>query len=57
MNKVDFHECEHTNTDTESIDYGQPNAEIGDYVDDWRDTLVCQDCDAIYNEYDSEWVL
>lgn len=45
---IDF-DCDHEHVEIESLDYGYPDASIGsngDYVDDWRDTYVCQDCGA-----------
>jgi hypothetical protein len=36
--------CQHESTHTESLDYGYPDAYLGDWVDDWRDTQVCDDC-------------
>jgi hypothetical protein len=36
--------CQHASTHVESLDYGYPDASISDYVDDWRDTDVCDDC-------------
>lgn len=43
-------ECQHDSTHIESVDYGFPDASIGDYVDDWRDEQVCDDCGEIVDE-------
>jgi hypothetical protein len=42
--------CQHADTKTESVDYGYPDATIGDYVDDWRDVEVCYECGVILDD-------
>jgi hypothetical protein len=36
--------CQHASTHVESLDYGYADARLCDYVDDWRDTDVCDSC-------------
>ena len=38
--------CRHPETHTEEADFGYPDARIGDYVDDWRNIEVCDECNV-----------
>ena len=43
--------CDHADTETVELDYGHPDQNIGDYVDDWRVSSVCAGCGAVYDEW------
>lgn len=48
-------ECNHAGADYEDIDFGYASYEHADWIDDWRTVLVCDKCDAWYNDHYESW--
>ncbi len=48
-------ECQHTQTRIVEADFGYPDYNLGDYVDDWRSLNECVKCQAYQILGNSEW--
>lgn len=47
--------CNHAGADVEEVDYGYADANKCDYVDDWRNSMVCDKCDNVEQLINEEY--
>ena len=51
-------ECNHAGAEEEEVDCGGlrhcANGDL-DWFDDWKNLLVCDKCNAVYNDLDGSW--
>ena len=48
-------DCNHSGAELQEVDYGYLSHEQQDWMDDFKEVLICDKCDAIYNNETDEW--
>lgn len=44
-------ECQHASTHTEEVDCGYADSYIGDWVEDWQNVEICDECNTEVEEF------